>query len=146
MPSIAAVSPIDTDRKPIAGGYRIEPKMAIPVSDPPTAADRSGIALATEGHDHREDRPGRDAGQARTGRSSRAATGTSTAAAMVTAMARAQTRVKRRWSNRSAMTDDTSRPTAMPAQYSDRARVAVVSGAGSRKRTSQLETPTSEAT
>ena len=35
------------------------------------------------------------------------------------------------------------RPTAMPAQYSDRARVAVVSGAGSRNRTSQFDTPTS---
>ena len=65
---------------------------------------------------------------------------------MVTAMTTAQTIVKRRWSNRSAMTDDTRRPTAMPAQYSDRASVAVVSGAGSRNRTSQFETPTSDAT
>ena len=65
---------------------------------------------------------------------------------MVTAMATALIAVKRRWSNRSAMTEDTRRPTAMPAQYSDRARVAVVSGAGSRNRTSQFDTPTSAAT
>ena len=61
-------------------------------------------------------------------------------------MASAQAIVKRRWSNLSAMADETRRPTVSPAQYSDRARVAVVSGAGSRKRTSQFETPTSDAT
>ena len=61
-------------------------------------------------------------------------------------MASAQTTVNQRWSNRSAMTDETRRPTVRPAQNSDSARVAVVSGAGSRKRTIQFETPTSEAT
>ncbi len=54
--------------------------------------------------------------------------------------------VKRRWSNRSAIIDETRRPTVSPAQYSDSARVAVVSGAGSRKRTIQFETPISDAT
>ena len=72
--------------------------------------------------------------------------GTSTAAATSTPMASVQAMVNRRWSNLSAMADETRRPTASPAQYRDRARVAVVSGAGSRKRTSQLETPTSDAT
>src|SRR5664280_1790354 len=72
--------------------------------------------------------------------------GTSTAAATSTAMANALAMVNRRWSNLSAMADETRRPTVRPAQYSDSARVAVVSGAGSRNRTSQLETPISQAT
>ncbi len=58
----------------------------------------------------------------------------------------AQLAVNRTWSNRSEIAEDTPRPTASPPQYSDSASVAVLSGAGSRKRTSQFETPTSDAT
>ena len=54
--------------------------------------------------------------------------------------------VNRTWSKRSASRDETSRPSVRPAQKSDSAVVATLNGAGSRKRTSQFETPTSDAT
>src|SRR4051812_13851858 len=47
---------------------------------------------------------------------------------------------------RSATKDDTNRPSASPAQNSDSASVACATGAASRYRTSQLETPISAAT
>src|SRR6478672_10713553 len=72
--------------------------------------------------------------------------GTTIAPARATDRRVAQVVVNRTWSNRSAITEDTSRPMARPAQKSDSPRVAVLSGAGSRNRTSQLETPISEAT
>ena len=42
LPNIAAVRPTVTDRNPMAGGYSVEPNTAMPVSEPPTAAERSG--------------------------------------------------------------------------------------------------------
>ena len=42
LPNIATVRPTVTDRNPMAGGYSVEPNTAMPVSEPPTAAERSG--------------------------------------------------------------------------------------------------------
>src|SRR4051794_7833645 len=118
---------------------------AMPVSDPPIAAERSGnrsppiaTIIGKMGPDAipAAAKPTIESGNA----------GTNTAAATRTASAVAHVMVNARWSNLSEMTDEISRPTVMPAQYSDRASVAVVSGAGSRKRTSQLEIPASDAT
>jgi hypothetical protein len=72
--------------------------------------------------------------------------GTRIAASSDTDIAAVHTRVNRRWSNRSASRAPTSRPTVSPPHSRDRAPVATSSGARSRKRTSQLETPPSDAT
>ena len=117
----------------------------MPVNDPPTAADRSGKRsppMATIiGNTGPEATPAAKKAAIASGR-----LGASEATAMVTPIAIAQTIVKRRWSKRSAITEETRRPTVRPAQNRDSASVAVVSGAGSRKATTQFETPTSAAT
>src|SRR5512144_1953025 len=112
---------------------------------PPTAADRSGNrspAIATI-----IGNTGPDAKPTTPNRTIDAATdGTTTAANVATPAIVIATVVNRRWSNRSEIRAETSRPSANPAQNSDKAPVAVPSGTLSRNRTSQFDTPTSAAT
>src|SRR5688500_7266916 len=123
----------------------IEPLTAVPPRKPLTAAERSGYRsppsatiIGKIGPDATPDSANRPI--------EIGSDGTRTAPISAAPRASAQASVNLRWSKRSAYLADTSRPTAIPAQYSVSASVAVARGAGSRNRTSQLDTPTSDAT
>src|SRR5690242_205492 len=106
----------------------VEPNTAIPVSEPPTAAERSGYRSPPIATIIGKMGPAA-APAAANARIDSGRLGARTAIAMQTAMPMAEATVNRTWSNRSEITDETRRPTVRPAQNSDRARVAVVRGA-----------------
>src|SRR3954471_5641296 len=123
----------------------VEPTTANPPSEPPTAADRSGYRSPPRATIIGNTGP--DAIPARVNRAIESGSdGAATAPPMATPIDTMHTIGNRRWSNRSEIADDSSRPSVAPAQTSDSASVAVASGAGSRYRTSQLDTPISAAT
>src|SRR5436190_13973561 len=106
-----------------------------PVRTLPTAADRSAyrsppIAWIIG-------KIGPDATPHRANRAIETGTGGTTIAPVrATDRTTAQVVVNRVWSNRSEITDDTSRPRASPPQNRERPSVAVLNGAGSRNLTS----------
>src|SRR5438046_270200 len=130
VPSTAAENPTVTDRKPITGGYRNEPRTAAPVSRPPSAADRAGksspaIARMT-GKIGPKAKPTTAKSAIDRGRD-----GTNTAATRAHDATLMHAVANARWSKRSAIRADTRRPSANPPQKSERLVVASVSGAAS---------------
>src|SRR5688572_17840440 len=122
-----------------------EPATAVPLRKPLTAADLPGwrsppIAMIIG-------KTGPDANPPIANRAiDTGSDGTKIAPATAMDITAAETVANPTWANLSASCDETSRPTASPAQNSESAVVAVLSGAGSGKRTSQFDTPTTEPT
>ena len=115
------------------------------VSRPPSAADRAGKSAPAIARMTGKIGPKAKPTTAKSA-IDRGRDGTNTAATRAHDATLMHAVANARWSKRSAIRADTRRPSANPPQKSERLVVASVSGAASRNRTSQLETPTSDAT